>query len=48
MRIRATLQFGHSAFFKSKKQAKVRAKIEGARIRKTKHFIRGAGYLVYK
>jgi hypothetical protein len=45
---RAILQFGHSAYFKSKKAAVKRAKIEDARIKKTTHFIRGKGWLVYK
>ena len=43
-----TLQFGHSAFLKSKKKAKEMAEIENARIRKTTHSLRGKGYLVYK
>ena len=38
------LQFGHTAFFKSKKRAKEFAKRNGARVKKTTHFIRGKGY----
>lgn len=42
------LQFGHSAYFKKKSTAKKFAKKHNARVRKTKHFTRGDGYLVYR
>jgi len=42
------LQFGHTAFFKKKTDAKQLAKKEDARVKKTNHFVRGKGYLVYK
>ena len=42
------MQFGHTAFFKKKKDSKKMAKTEGAKVKKTKHFLRGSGYLVYK
>ena len=42
------LQTGHSAFFKKKSNARKCAKIQEVkvRIRKTKHTIRGTGWLV--
>lgn len=42
------LQTGHSAFYKNYAEAKERAEIEGAHIQKTKHTLRGDGWLVYK
>lgn len=42
------IQIGHTAFFKKKSDAIKAAKKYKAKIKKTKHFIRGAGYLVYR
>jgi len=42
------IQFGHSAFFKKKADAVRFAKKNGARMRRTTHFIKGKGWLVYK
>lgn len=42
------LQSGHSAYFKNKSEAKKCAKEIGAKLKKTKHTIRGKGWLIYK
>lgn len=42
------LQFGHSAFFKSKSEANKCAKEIDAKVKRTKHTLRGKGWLVYR
>lgn len=44
----ASLQSGHSAFYKSKKKAQKRAKLEGGIFSPTTHTLRGKGWLVKK
>ena len=46
--MRQRLQTGHSAYFKSLKQAKKFAKKVDGKIKRTTHTTRGKGWLVYK
>ena len=42
------LQFGHSAYFKNKKDAVIFAKATRCKVKKTNHKILRKGYLAYR